>query len=120
LLAKRDPVHAIPESVLETRVLRVLTKAGLPTPASQFEIRDGDHLIARVDFAFPDLKLAVEADGYRWHSSRLRWDHDLARRNTLTALGWRVVHVTWAGLTNHPETVIHTIEQAARAPNPKA
>src|SRR5438270_9369463 len=48
------------------------------------------HLIARVDFAFPAAKVAVEADGYRWHSGRAQWQQDLERRNALTNLGWRV------------------------------
>ena len=52
--------------------------------------------MAIVDFAYPDIKLAIEAEGYRWHSSRARWERDLERRNELTALGWRVIHVTWA------------------------
>jgi len=63
-----------------------------------------------VDFAFPEARVAIEADGYRWHSGRARWERDLARRNSLTALGWRIVHVTWADLTQDPATLIARIK----------
>jgi hypothetical protein len=111
LLDARDTTRAIPESVLETKIFRVLKKAGLPTPVTQFEIRDGNQLIARVDFAFPHIRLAIEADGFRWHSGRQRWQHDLARRNALTNLGWRLIHVTWQDIAR-PDTVIQHIEHA--------
>lgn len=71
---------AIPESVFETRLLRVMRRAGLPVPVVQHEIRSKGRLVARADFAFPAHRLAIEADGYRWHASRRRWEHDLKRK----------------------------------------
>jgi len=119
LLDARDQSSAIPQSVLETKLLRLLKKATLPEPAPQYPIRDGGRLVAVVDFAFPAIRLAVEADGYRWHSGHSRWEHDLARRNALTSMGWRVLHVTWNELATKPSAVIQTIERAARAAEPK-
>jgi hypothetical protein len=102
---------AVPQSVFETRLLRLLKGAGLPIPVLQHEISDRGRLIAVVDFAFPDVRLAVEAEGYRWHSGRRRFERDLARRNALTALGWRVVHVTWRDLDD-PNALIRTLGAA--------
>jgi len=99
LLEQRDPRSAIPESVFETRLLRALRAARLPKPVLQHRIYDGRRLVAVVDFAYPAERVAIEADGYRWHSGRARWARDLARRNTLTALGWRIVHVAWHDLS---------------------
>lgn len=83
------------DSELEKKLLHAMRGYGLPEPIPQFEVRDGDgRFVARVDFAYPDVMLAVEADGYEWHHGRKRWRRDLARRNDLTALGWRVIHVT--------------------------
>lgn len=112
LLDARDPSSAVPRSVFETRLLRVLKAAGLPTPTLQHQVRDDRRVVAIVDFAFPAARLAIEADGYRWHSGRARWEHDLARRNTLTSLGWRVLHMTWTDLTTNPTAMIHRIETA--------
>lgn len=69
----------VPQSVFETRLLRLLKEAGLPEPVLQHEIRDRGRLVAVVDFAFVDERVAIEADGYRWHSGRARFEHDLAR-----------------------------------------
>jgi very-short-patch-repair endonuclease len=82
------------ESALETKVLRVLKSHGLPVPVGQFEVRDGARLIARVDFAYPGQLVAIEADGYRYHSGRSAWQRDRSRQNAFVARGWRVVHVT--------------------------
>jgi len=112
LLDARDLGAAVPESVFERRLLRVLQRAGLPTPFLQHEVRDGDGLVGVVDFAFPAALLAIEADGYRWHSGRVRWDHDRARRNRLTLLGWRVIHVTWTDMTRDPARTTEAVRQA--------
>jgi very-short-patch-repair endonuclease len=93
-----------PESGLETRLLRVLRAAGLPRPAVQHRI--GNY---RVDFAYPGARVAIEADGFRWHSTRQQWDRDRARRNALTAMGWTVLHVTSTQLREQPEEVVNTI-----------
>ena len=112
LLEERDPMAAVPASVFERRLLRVLRRGGLPTPVLQHEIRDGDRLVAVADFAYPDARLAIEADSYRWHSGRLKFEHDRARRNRLTLLGWRIIHVTWTDLTRRPAQVIEEIRSA--------
>lgn len=112
LLDARDPTQAVPDSVFERRVLRVLRRGGVPAPIPQYQIRDRGRLVATVDFAFPEVKLAIEADGYRWHSGRIRWDDDRTRRNQLTLLGWRVIHVTWTDLVRRPENVIEQIRLA--------
>ncbi|MGZ4127498.1 MAG: DUF559 domain-containing protein [Actinomycetota bacterium] len=111
LLEAREP-SSVPQSVFETRLLRALKRARLPAPVVQHQIRSGGRLVAVVDLAFPDLRLAIEADGYRWHSGRTRWEHDRARRNNLTLLGWRIVHVTWSDLRHRPEHVIDSIRKA--------
>lgn len=112
LLDSRDPSVAVPGSVFERRLLRALRRAGLPAPVLQHQIRSGGRLIAVIDFAYPDARLAIEADGYRWHSGRIRWDHDRARRNRLTLLGWRIIHITWTDLTRRPATMIDAVARA--------
>jgi len=115
LLASRDG-DRLPESVLERRLLRLIARAGLPPPDIQHEIFDGGRLLARVDLAYPSVGLAIEADGYRYHAGRGRWQRDLTRRNALTAIGWHVVHVTAEDLQMRPTEVCQTIALAlARA-----
>lgn len=114
LVSVRQSSVEVPRSVFETRVLRTLINAGLPSPVRQHEVRDRGRLVAIVDFAYRDRKLAIEADGYRWHSSRARWERDLVRRNALTALGWSVIHVTWEQLMKRPDEIVDRVRGALR------
>lgn len=99
------------DSVLETKLLRALNRAGLRV-VPQYCICDGSgRFIARVDAAIPDARIAIEAEGYRWHAGRARWQHDLGRRNELTALGWRVFHLTWEQVTADPHGVARSIRR---------
>jgi very-short-patch-repair endonuclease len=68
--------------------------------------------LARVDLAYPDVLLAIEADGYRYHSGRVAWQRDLERRNALTSRGWRVIHVTWKDVVLEGERVAADIRRA--------
>ena len=106
LLEMRPPDYVPPHSPLERRVWNLIVDAGLPTPTRQHEVRDGSHFIARVDLAYPDARIAVEADGYRWHSGRREWARDLARRNRLTGLGWHVLHVTQEDIALRPGEIL--------------
>lgn len=101
-----------PQSVLETRLLRAMRCAGLPEPVVQHEVRDRGRVIAVVDFAYPRQRLAIEADGYQWHSGRRQWQRDRLRRNELTLLGWRMIHVTWTDLAGRRDEAIDSIRQA--------
>ncbi|MGZ4105520.1 MAG: DUF559 domain-containing protein [Actinomycetota bacterium] len=112
LLDDRDPAASVPQSGFERRLLRILKRAGFPDPVLQHRVRDGGRLIAVVDFAYPRHRLAIEADGYRWHSGKARWQHDRERGNDLTLLGWRVIHVTWDDLTNRCDAVVDSIRAA--------
>ena len=106
LLAAREDGTSVPQSVFETRFLRELRDARMPRPTRQYEVRERGRLVAVVDFAYPNRKIAIEADGYRWHSARMQWERDLDRRNVLTALGWQLLHVTWTELRRRPDVVM--------------
>jgi len=77
LLDQRPDGKPFTDSPLERKVWRLIREAGLPEPVRQYEIFDGPHFVARVDFAYPAHKLVIEADGYRYHTGRRAWEHDL-------------------------------------------
>ena len=95
LLAERDGLDARTESELERRLLRLLRRGGLPPPVPQHEVRNRGRLVARLDFAYPELRLGIETHGYRFHSGRERWQRDLRRENRLKRAGWTVLVYTW-------------------------
>jgi very-short-patch-repair endonuclease len=70
----------------------------------------GTRFVARVDFAWPDRKVAVEYDGL-WHAEDGQFAKDRQRLNQLQAEGWRIVFVT-AGDMYRPEEVIARIAAA--------
>ena len=105
LLDERTDDGQPTQSRFETRLNRLLIDGGLP-PLRQFTVWDGGEFVARVDFCYPEAKLIVEADSYRWHSSKRAWERDLERRNQLTELGWQIVHITWNDLTRRPTATL--------------
>lgn len=90
-------------------MLRLLKRSKLPRPDRQFVVMDNGETIAVLDFGFPALKVGIETDGYRWHAGKLRWQSDRTRRNRLTELGWRLIHVTWDDLHRSPQEVVERI-----------
>jgi hypothetical protein len=80
------------ESPQETRLRLILQRAGMP-PVAQYRVHDEDGFVARVDFAYPEVRVAVEYDGL-WHAERRAFLDDRRRLNRLNAAGWVVVHVT--------------------------
>jgi very-short-patch-repair endonuclease len=87
------------ESPQETRLRLILRASSLPAPIPQYRVRDGDQVVARVDFAWPEHKVALEYDGI-WHGESGQFAKDRRRLNRLTAVGWRVIFVTAADMHN--------------------
>ena len=102
----------VTESALEARVLKLIREAGLPLPMLQYVVEDGGRFVARIDFAYPEQKVAVEADGFRYHDGRQAFDDDRARGNVLESLGWRVLRVTSKHLDEYPDGVAEWVARA--------
>jgi hypothetical protein len=81
------------ESRPEIRVRRVLDRGGLPTPVAQHWVRVGAERF-RLDFAYPDQKIAIEYDGWDSHRSRSAFDRDRRRDRLLQLAGWTVLRIT--------------------------
>jgi len=82
---------ALPDGVCEMGIVRQLLAAGLPEPVRQHEIRAGGVLVARVDLAYPEPRVAMEVDGFRWHAGRGPFRSDRIRANRIEAAGWRLL-----------------------------
>lgn len=111
LVAARATV-GLTESPLETDVLRLLRNAGLPIPMVQYEIKDDRGVIARLDFAYPDEKVAIEADGFRYHDRRGGFDRERARGNEIESMGWAVLRITAAHIARDPNGVVRWVQRA--------
>jgi very-short-patch-repair endonuclease len=85
--------HRPTESVMETKLLQAIRAAGLPEPQVQYEVWAGDAFIGRVDFAYPDAKIAIEYDSDEHHTGRSATNRDRARRHELIAAGWLPIDI---------------------------
>ena len=81
------------ESPPETRLRLLLHRSDLPRPVAQYAVRSGGRFVARVDFGWPEHRLAVEYDG-AWHGDPEQFPKDRRRLNRLAAAGWRTHFVT--------------------------
>jgi very-short-patch-repair endonuclease len=70
----------------------------------------------KVDVAFPGEKVAIETDGWAFHSSQEDFQKDRERQNKIALLGWKVLRFTWLDLTEYPQRVLAEIEAARRWP----
>ena len=98
------------ESPQETRLRLLVGRSSLPPPVAQFTVRVDGRFVARVDFAWPEQKIALEYDGL-WHAEPGQFARDRRRLNRLRAAGWHVVFVTAADLHN-PARLIAEIAAA--------
>lgn len=102
------------ESPPESRLRLDLRRSGLPSPEVQYEIRTADGvLLARVDLAYPEARLAVEYDGAT-HFSRRQRERDLRRDATLAVYGWQTLRFSRDDLGPAAATRVRAILAARR------
>ncbi len=70
---------------IERKMYYRMIGAGL-RPRCQYPVES-----CRIDFAFPEERVAVEVDGSRWHKDR---EKDQTRDRKLEEMGWKVIHIT--------------------------
>ena len=105
-----------PDSYLERRFLRAWEATGLEPPLCQHEVRNhlGRH-VARVDFYWPGLDLALEVDGHRHHATRTQRAADNARTLAMAALGILTVRLTYEQVCDTPERAASDVVAALRS-----
>jgi very-short-patch-repair endonuclease len=103
-----DPATTEPSrSDLERRMIRLLKRAGLPRPEVNVELYGHER-----DFVWRERRLVVEVDGWQFHRHREAFEADRLRDQELTAMGFRVMRITWRQLTREPMAVAVRLAQA--------
>lgn len=106
--ARLDPCSG---SAAESKARLVMADAGL-RPRSQAVLVDVAGRRVRVDFWFPD-GVAVEVEGYAFHSTREQHGADIARFNDLARLAdVTVLRFSWADVFTRPAAMLSTIRAA--------
>jgi very-short-patch-repair endonuclease/predicted transcriptional regulator of viral defense system len=101
ILDAYDPSMAPAESDLGVVLLQVLRDHGLPAPVRQHRVVVDGHRY-RLDVCYPELKMAMEGDGFGVHSERDAFEEDRVRQNRLVLNGWFVLRYTWRMLLHNP------------------
>ncbi len=79
------------ESPMESEARLAMIDGGLPIPELQYEVIDGNGQRRRLDFAWPNERVAVEYDGLDWHSDPDAMRRDRRRTAALMDVGWVVI-----------------------------
>jgi very-short-patch-repair endonuclease len=105
--ARLDPAA---ESVAESKARLVLYDAGL-LPATQVPIDVGGRRV-RVDLWFPE-RVAVEVEGFAYHSTREQHQADVARFNALArGADVTVLRFSWADVFHRPRVMVAAVRAA--------
>lgn len=107
-----NPDACLSESALEVLVKRLVFAAQVPAPTQQYEVHVGGRFVARLDFAWPQRKLAIQAQGYQFHHGRQRFEVDAKQLSQLAAHGWLVLQVTWRRAQQELAQVIEELRHA--------
>jgi very-short-patch-repair endonuclease len=103
LISERDPNCAFTPTELETLVRHWLRRYTFPEPIFQFWVQLPDYGPSRLDFAYPELQVGVEADSYAWHSGREAFERDRARNSEYASLGWIIIQTTHREIERFPD-----------------
>ena len=88
-------------SKLESRFLELLGQQQLPLPDTNRPV-DG----RRIDCRWPEHRLTVELDGYRFHSSRHAWENDRRREREARARGDEFRRYTYGDVFEEPRLML--------------
>jgi very-short-patch-repair endonuclease len=112
MLTQLDPASRWTRSDGERAWARLLRAAGVPTPVANARVIDADGRRRYLDFAWPDLRVAVELDLHPSHGTTVGRRNDGTRQNALVLNGWTVLRFDLADVMSRPDHVIRTVRQA--------
>jgi hypothetical protein len=108
-LAEHGPIVTFTRSELEVAFLDICREVGVPKPRVNTVIEGME-----VDAAWPELRLAVEIDSWKYHGTRTAYRRDRRRSALLTLAGWTVVRFTDADIEHDREYVARTVGATLR------
>jgi hypothetical protein len=103
----------VPDSRFNRLVERLIVDSGLLAPVVEHCIYDArGRFLARVDLAYPELRIAVELDSRRHHLGAQAFEADRPRQNQLELHGWIVLRYTWKAYVHRPQQLLAEIARA--------
>ncbi len=106
LLPLADPQA---ESAMESEVRLVIIDHGLPLPELQYPIYGRGGELWRVDFAWPERRLAAEYESVDWHAGRNEMLRDKTRWGKIQELGWTIIPIVVSDVRQEPHRLAQRI-----------
>ncbi|MCW1958973.1 MAG: DUF559 domain-containing protein [Mycobacterium sp.] len=97
-------------SEAERLLIQLLRGAGISGWQANFPV--GPY---KIDIAFTEQKVAIEIDGWAFHSDLEAFQNDRKRQNWLALRGWQILRFTWLDITQYPQRVLAEIRAAVSA-----
>ena len=94
---------------MESEARLVMTDHGLPRPELQYVIRGRAGERWRVDFAWPEQRVAAEYESIEWHAGKAEMLRDKRRFAAVQQLGWTMVPIVVTDVRQHPEQLADRI-----------
>jgi hypothetical protein len=98
------------ESPMESEARLVMIDGGLPIPTLQYQVGDAGGRTWRVDFAWPEYRVAAEYDGVDWHAGPRAFKRDRSRSAALQEVGWVTIPIIAEDVRQRPWQLVRRIE----------
>jgi len=96
-------------SPMESEARLVMIDGGLPSPVLQHEVVDARGRLRRLDFAWPEHRVAAEYDSGEWHVGMEALRRDREKLAALQDLGWLVVPIVADDVRRQPSRLVDRI-----------
>ena len=96
-------------SPMESEARLVMIDGGLPSPVLQHEVVDARGRLRRLDFAWPEHRVAAEYDSGEWHVGMEALRRDREKLAALQDLGWIVVPIVANDVRRQPSKLVDRI-----------
>lgn len=107
------------ESAMESEARLVMIDHGLPRPELQYEIRGRHGETWRVDFAWPDARVAAEYESLEWHAGAVKMIDDKVRFAGIQEQAWTVIPIVSHDVRRYPsrlaDRIAYHLDAAQRA-----
>lgn len=110
---RRYPSTTRVRSVMEAKLLSLLTRHGIPAPECNVELKIAGEAF-EVDFLWRSQRLVVETDGSRYHDNPQAEARDRHRDSLLAATGFTVWRLRWDDLDRRPDTTMAELTRQLR------
>lgn len=98
------------DSDLEALTQPLIRAAGLPPPVMHYRLVLPD-LSAELDFAWPELKVALQTHGATFHTRHGRWNRDLLVKRRAEDAGWFIIEASREDILLRPDEVMSSLGQ---------